>query len=117
MPNRQLPLCDTDFWWLRYVCGIALPIGLAVLGLYSFISRHSFAPFDGVHRGIHFVSVYGRQAIAMGLAYLGLALILFGNCYAQYHETMGFYYQRITAPGALMFVVGMVWCVWIYIAA
>jgi hypothetical protein len=104
---------DADFWWLRYFCGLALPVGFMALGIYSLISLHSYSPFDARHRGIYFVSVYGRQAVAMGVAYLGLAVTLFGNCYAQYHDTMAYYYQWIAAPGALMFILGIAWCCWI----
>jgi hypothetical protein len=107
---------DADFWWLRYFCGLVLPLGLAVLGAYSLIFLHSYAPFDGHHRDFHFVSVYGRQALAMGVAYLGLSLTLFGNCYAQYHARMVYIYQWIAGPGALMLIVGISWCSWIYIA-
>ncbi len=51
----------------------------------------------------------------MGSAYLGLALTLFGGCYAQYHDRMGFYYQRFSIPGLLMFIFGIIWCAWIYL--
>jgi hypothetical protein len=114
MSNRLLPLCNTDFWWLRYFCGLALPVGFTVLGIYSLISRHSYAPIDGIHRGIYFTSVYGWQAIAMGVTYLGLALTLFGNCYAQYHEKMAYYYEWFAGPGALTLSAGFIWFLWTF---
>jgi hypothetical protein len=113
--NNQLPLNDTDFWWLRYVCGLVLPIGLAIFGVYSLISRHSYALIRTGGRALHFVPVQGEQAILMGVAYLGVALILFANCYAQYHETMAYWYQWILALGLLATLFGMGWCSWIFI--
>jgi hypothetical protein len=114
--SSQLPLNDTDFWWLRYVCGIALPIIFAAFGIYSLLTQHSLAPFDGMHRGFNFVIVHGRLALASGLTYLGLGIVLFGNCFAQYHDKMGFYYERFVGPGALMLIIGVGWCSWIYLA-
>ena len=107
---------DTDFWWLRYFCGLALSLAVAILAGYSLISLHSYAPFDGRHRGIHFVSVEGTLAQAMGIMYLGIALMLFGSCYAQYQEKMAYYYQWIVLPGALMMISGIIWFFWIHLA-
>jgi hypothetical protein len=117
MPNNQVPLGDTDFWWLRYFCGLALPVVLAIYGDYSILSLHSYAVW--INAGISgkpliaLIPVEGKQAILMGVAYLGIALALFANCYAQYHEKMGFYYQWILAPGVIVAGVGLFWCSWI----
>jgi hypothetical protein len=113
MSNRLLPLNDTDFWWLRYFCGIALPACFATFGIYSLISHHSISPIDGIHRGIYFTSVYGWQAVAMGVTYLGCALTLFGNCYAQYHEKMAYYYEWFAGTGALT-VTAAIWFLWTF---
>ncbi|HEV3271849.1 MAG TPA: hypothetical protein VGZ93_06685 [Candidatus Methylacidiphilales bacterium] len=109
MPNRQLPLNDTDFWWLRYVLGIAVPVVLTMWGIYSIVTRHSYAIW-ALRYSLRFVPVEGKQAILMGVAYLGIAIILFANCYAQYHDKMGFYYQWILAPGVIMAGGGIFWC-------
>jgi hypothetical protein len=103
---------DSDFWWLRYFCGLALPIPLALYGVFSMITRHSYTFW----RRSGFVPVTGFQAVLVGMAYLGLALILFANCYAQYHEKMAYHYQWFLAPGAILTVVGSLWCTWIFIA-
>ncbi len=112
MSNRQLPLSDTDFWWLRYGLGIMLPIALAAWSLYSLVSGHSYAIWSDRHHFLflYFMPVTGEQAVIMGLAYLGMAVMLFANCYAQYHEKMGYYYQWIMAPGALLAGGGIIWC-------
>jgi len=118
MPINQVPLGDADFWWLRYFCGLALPLVLVLWGIYSMISLHSYAIW--LNAGISgrsligFVPVEGKQAILMGVAYLGIALALFANCYAQYHDKMGFYYQWILAPGTILAGGGICWCSWIF---
>jgi hypothetical protein len=116
MPNSQLPLNNTDFWWLRYFCGLVLALGFGLLAIYSLTSLHSYSPIDGIHRGIYFTSVYGWQAVAVGVTYLGVAFMLFGNCYAQYHEKMGYYYQWIAGTGALTFAASFIWflCTFFY---
>lgn len=115
MSNSQLPIGDTDFWWLRYGLGIAAPILLFLSGIYSVISLHSYAIWAGRGYGIHLVAVSGKQAILMGVSYMGIALALFANCYAQYHDKMGFYYQWILAPGAILAGGGIMWCSWIFL--
>ena len=115
-----MPLTNTDanFWWLRFFCGLVLPIVFVACGLYSLISQHSYAVWfnAGVSgRGwITFVPVEGNQAVLMGVAYIGIAVALFANFYAQYHEKMGFYYQWLLAPGVILAGVGMSWCSWIF---
>jgi len=110
---------DTDFWWLRYFCGLALPLVLLVWGSYSIIYLHSYAIW--INAGISgksliaFVPVEGKQAILVGIAYMGIALALFANCYAQYHEKMGFYYEWILAPGVLLAGFGFLGCTWIFV--
>jgi hypothetical protein len=116
-----MPLANTDtnFWWLRYFCGWALPLLLVFWGIHSIISLHSYAIWFNV--GVYgksliaFVPVEGKQAVLVGVAYMGIALALFANCYAQYHEKMGFYYQWILATGALLAGVGFFWCSWIFL--
>jgi hypothetical protein len=114
MSNRLLPLNDTDFWWLRYVLGVAVPAALTAWGVYSIVTLHSYA-IGRMGRGIQFIPVKGEQAILMGVAYIGVAVMLFSNCYAQYHESMGFYYQWLLASGALMTTVGVLWCSWLFL--
>jgi hypothetical protein len=112
----MLPLNDTDFWWLRYGLGIALPIVFFISGICSLVSLHSYAVWRGMGgRGIQLIPVQGEQAILMGAAYLGIAMMLFANCYAQYHEKMGFYYERILGPGAILAGGGILWCSWIFL--
>ena len=111
---------DTNFWWVRYFCGLMLPLITIVYSIYSLIFRHSYSIWFNIgissgSRGIWFVPVRGEQAVLMGVAYLGVAFMLFANCYAQYHEKMGYYYQWILAPGALMAGVGFFWCSWIFL--
>ena len=113
MFNRLLPLNDTDFWWLRYVLGIAVPIGLWAWGLYSIVTQNSYIYW----RRVGFVPVHGEQAILIGVASIGVALAFFAYCYAQYHEKMGFYYQWLFVPGALLAIGGYWWCNWIFIAS
>jgi hypothetical protein len=105
---------DTNFWWLRYFCGLALPLVLIIWGIYSMISLHSYAIW-ALRGYLRFVPVEGEQAVLMGVAYLGMALMLFANCYAQYHEKMGFYYQWLLAPGAILAGGGIMWCAWIFL--
>jgi len=109
----MLPLNDTDFWRLRYVCGVALPVAFALCGLYSMISLHSYTIWAGRGYGVHLVAVSGEPALLMGAAYIGIALVLFGNCYAQYHDKMGYYYQWIVGPGAILAGGGVIWCSWL----
>jgi hypothetical protein len=109
-----LPLNDTDFWWLRYGLGVAVPAALAAWGVYSIVTLHSYA-IARMGRGIQFIPVKGEQAALMGVAYLGMALIFFANCYAQYHEKMGFYYQWLLVPGWLLTAGGIVWCSWLFL--
>jgi hypothetical protein len=111
MSNRLLPIGDNDFWWLRYILGLAVPIGFAGYGVYSLVTQHSYT----YARRLGFVPVSGEQALLMGATYIGIALVLFGNCYAQYHEKMGFYYQWIVAPGALLVIGGFLWCSWLFL--
>jgi len=110
--NGMLPLNDTDFWWLRYVLGVAVPIPIALFGIYSVLLRHSYVYW----RNQGFVPVEGKQAILAGVAYLGIALMLFANCYLQYHEKMAYRYHWFLGLGAIMTAVGAVWCSWIFIA-
>jgi hypothetical protein len=112
MANRMLPLNDTDFWWLRYGLGIALPIPVALFGIYSMISQHSYVYW----RGSGFVPVHGTQAVVMGAVYLGIAIMFFANCYLQYNEKWAYSYQWPLGLGALMTAVGTIWCSWIFIA-
>ena len=114
MSNSLLPMSDTDFWWLRYFMGIAVPIALSVYGIYSILTRHSYAVW-GWRSHVQFVPVEGEQAVLMGAAYLGIALALFANCYAQYHEKMGYYYQWLLAAGMLAAGVSVCWCSWIFL--
>jgi|GEM_PF-3558912 len=116
MANSQLPLNDTDFWWLRYFLGIAVPIGLFIWGLYSLVTMHSYTVWWLGRGRLNFVPVGGQQAVLMGIAYLGVAVALFAKCYAQYHERMGYFYQWILAPGMLLAGGGVVWCSWIFLA-
>ena len=86
-------------------------------GIYSIITLHSYA-ISGTgfrYRWPHLVPVEGKQAVLMGGAYTGFALVLFANCYAQYHEKMGYYYQWLLASGALLAAGGIVWCSWIFL--
>ena len=110
---------DADFWWLRYFCGLALPFVLAVWGIYSMISLHSHAIWSNSAMSggfqVSFVPVQGKQAVVMGAAYIGMALALFANCYAQYHEKMAYYYEWILAPGAILAGGGVLWCSWIFL--
>jgi hypothetical protein len=114
MSNGLLPMNDTDFWWLRYGLGLALPVALAAWGAYSILTHHSYAIWAMRYR-FWFVRVEGEQAVLMGVAYIGMALMLFAHCYAQYHEKMGFYYQWLLAPGALLAGGGVMWCSWIFL--
>jgi hypothetical protein len=109
----MLPLNDTDFWWLRYGLGIGLPVPMALAGFYSIITQHSYVYW---RRG-GFVSIHGFQAVVMGVAYIGIALMLFANCYLQYHEKWAYHYQWHLGIGATMTAVGALWCMWIFIAA
>jgi hypothetical protein len=120
MSNSQLPIGDTDFLWLRYFCGLVLPLALLVGSIYSIIFRHSYSVWFNIgissgHRGVWFVPVQGKQAVLMGMAYLGVAGMLFANCYAQYHDKMAYHYQWILAAGALFAGVGFFWCSWIFL--
>jgi len=115
MSNSLLPLRDTEFWWLRYGLGIIAPLALAAGSLCSLFSGHSYAIWSDRHRGIYLVPVGGEQAVLMGASYLGFAIILFANCFAQYHDKMGFYYQWILAPGALLAGGGAIWCSLIFL--
>jgi hypothetical protein len=108
----MLPLNDTDFWWLRYGLGIALPIPITLFAVYSVVMRHSYVYWRS--RGL--VPVEGTQAIVAGVAYLGIALMFFANCYLQYHEKMAYSYHWYLGAGALMATVGTLWCSWIFIA-
>ncbi len=116
MSNRLLPLCDTDYWWLRYVLGIAVPIVLVSCSVYSLATMHSYAIWALRYTLFRFVPVEGEQAILMGIAYLGMAMMLFANCYAQYHEKMGYFYQWIFVPGILLAGGGILWCSWIFLS-
>jgi len=51
----------------------------------------------------------------MGVASLGAALYCFSQGYAQYHEKMGWYYQRPLAAGALIAGAGVLWCGWLFL--
>jgi hypothetical protein len=108
----MLPLNDTDFWWLRYGLGIALPVLIGIFGLDSIVTQHSYVLW---RRG-GIVPIHGLQAVVMGVAYLGIALMLFANCYLQYHEKGAWYYEWPLGVGALMTAVGAIWCMWIFIA-
>jgi hypothetical protein len=112
MGNSQLPMNDTDFWWLRYVLGIAIPIALTVYGAYSIVTLHSYT----YGRRVGFIPVEGEQAMLMGIFYSSIALALFANCYAQYHEKMGNYYQWMLGTGALLAGGSFLWCWWIFLA-
>ena len=114
MSNGLLPMGNTDFWWLRYVLGIAAPVLLTGCGIYSILARHSYAIW-GLRSHMQLVPVEGEQAVLMGAAYLGIALALFANCYAQYHEKMGYYYQWLLAAGMLAAGVSVCWCSWIFL--
>ncbi|HEY0258097.1 MAG TPA: hypothetical protein VGC39_11685 [Candidatus Methylacidiphilales bacterium] len=111
----RMPLYDIDFWWKRYFGGLAIPVCLATYGAYSLISGHSYAlkspmqpPF---YRSVlHFIRVQGEQALLTGLAYIGIALMLFAYCYVQYNERMIAGYQGILALGALLAFGGIFWC-------
>ena len=112
----QLPLNDTDFWWVRYVLGIALPIGLLAYGIHSLISGHSFAVALAVRGGYNhqmFIPVLGNEARCMGAGYLGMALALFGQCFAQYQETLGNFYEWIVAAGLVVAAIGVMSCSWL----
>ena len=103
---------DADFWWLRYGAGIALPALLAIAGLYSVITRHSYAVW-AQRFSVKLVPVTGEQAILWGIAYLGVALALLSNCYLQYDEKMAYYYQWPLGLGALLASGGILWYAWI----
>ncbi len=75
IPNRMLPLNDTDFRWLRYGLGIVLPLALTAGGIYSILTLHAYA-ISG-YRGMRLIPVEGRQAIFMGVAYIGIAVMFF----------------------------------------
>jgi hypothetical protein len=108
----MLPLNDTDFWWLRYGLGLALPVPMALFGAYSIVARHSYVYW--LRSGL--VPVHGTQAVFAGVAYLGLALMFFSNCYLQYDEKAGFHYGWPLALGAIMTAVGALACMWLFIA-
>ena len=115
MSNSLLPMNNTDFWWIRYGLGILAPLVLAAIGLLSLYTRHSDAIWSQGRR-ITLVPVSGEQAILMGFAYIGMALMLFGNYFAQYHERMAYFYEWFTAVGAILAGGGIVWCSWIFLA-
>lgn len=115
MGNSQLPMSDTDFWWMRYFVGIFLPIVFASVGSISLFTRHSAAIWSSRGSGIQIIPVSGEQAILMGFAYIGIAMLLFAEYYAQYHERMGFYYQWIELPGAILSGGGILWCSLIFL--
>jgi hypothetical protein len=108
----MLPLSDTDFWWLRYGLGIALPVPVALFGIYSIVLQHSYFYL----RRVGFVPLHGLQAVVAGVMYLGIALMLFSNCYLQYHEKWAWYFQWPLGLGGAMTAVGAFWCMWIFIA-
>ncbi len=112
MGNSLLPMSDTDFWWLRYGLGIGASVPFALFGAYSVITRHSYV----YQRGIGFVTVHDTQAVIIGVAYLGIALMFFANCYLQYHPKAGFYYQWPLGLGAILTIIGVGWCSWIFLA-
>jgi len=111
------PIGEADFWWQRYFCGLPLAALFALYGTYSLISLHSLSPFDGHSRGIHFVPVTGSQALAMGAAYFGLGVTLFGACYVQNHDRWYRLYPWIAVPGAFMLAVGILACAWIHLSS
>ena len=109
MPNHKVPIYDLSFWWLRYSLGIAVPLALLAWGMYSIVTLHSY--FISRYRPF-LVPLEGEQAVLIGVAYIGIALMLFANYYVQYHKTMGFYYQWLLTPGALLTIGGILGCCW-----
>ena len=92
-----------------------MPLLVAAFGVYSLVTDHSLAV--AARRFVIFlVPVSGEQARLMGVVYLGVALMLFANFYAQYHDKTGFYYQWFLVPGALAAIMGTIWCSWIFLA-
>ena len=115
MPDLPPRLSETNFRLMRYGLGLAVPIGFSGYGIYSLVTQHSYAIWAMRGYGIRLVPVFSEQAMLMGAAYFGLALVLFGNCYAQYHEKMGYYYQWIVGPAALLAGGGVLWSSWIFL--
>jgi hypothetical protein len=89
--------------------------GLFVCGVCSLIAGRSYAVGPGFARHITIVPVQGEQAYLMGMAFLGLPLMLFAQCYAQYEEKWAYRYEWLLAPGAVAAGVGVFWCSWIFL--
>jgi|SRR5580658_7170963 hypothetical protein len=115
MAKDKVPIYDLSFWWLRHGLGITLPLAFVLGGICSILTRHSYTIW-AMRFHVTLVAVEGEQAILMGVAYLGIALMLFAHCYAQYDEKMGFYSDRLLAAGALLAGGGILWCSWIFLA-
>jgi hypothetical protein len=102
---------DADFWWLRYFGGIVLPACLSLGGIVSIILQRSYAVW-AVRFSLKFVPVTGEQAVLWGIAFLGVALALFANCYMQYHDKMGFHYEWPLAAGIIAAAGAIIWYGW-----
>jgi hypothetical protein len=114
MADRLPPIGNADFWWTRYGLGLAAPVILMAASLYSLISLHSYAIW-GLRYSIRFVPVEGEQAVQMGAAYFGFALMLFAQCYAQHHDRLFYGYEWILALGCFLAGGGVLWCSWIFL--
>jgi hypothetical protein len=110
MLKNKVPLYDLSFWWLQRGLGILLPSALTVAGIYSIVTHHAY--FISRNQP-YYVPLRGEQAVLIGVAYIGIAVMLFANCYAPYHQKMGFYDQWLLALGAVLAGGGILWCCWI----
>jgi len=111
LPNDRIS--DAKFARLKYGCGLIVPAVLSLWGLFCIVTRLSYIPWrDSGSQSIRITTIHGEAAIAFGIAFIGMAVAFFGEYYAQYHNRMGFYYQRYLGAGVITFLFGSFWCAW-----
>ena len=115
MSKCIFPPSPTEFWITRWFFGIACSLSFLAYGLYSILSRNSYAVGLARFYGIVFVEVSGLQAALMGMAYIGIALALFSKCYAPYSKRLSGYDEYGGAFGLLVAIIGIGWCSWIFL--
>ena len=97
-----------------WIVGLVVPLVLLGLGIEAFITKSTYwLERESSVRGIGLGPVYDDRAVAAGIAAVGIAIAMFGWCFA--HETLRLnpYYRVITGIGCLIAVAGALWGVYL----
>jgi len=74
---EEFPGTTEDIFWSKWVSGFFLSVLVAIYGIHCCVVQNAFLPGRRGHR----IELTGDEAVALGLAWISIALFLHFHCF------------------------------------